>query len=247
MAERDAWWSIYLYSYFGNNSNIDRIVDWAWSDTDYSSIDEESLRLCGIILAWFLTTSQRLLRDRATKALVKLLTDKIDILMAILKLFKGINDTYVYERLMAVAYGCVMRNRADKNIQGLAQYLFDELFSKNSPPPHILLRDYARGVIELAVNQGFSIEGDLEKIFPPYTSGWVEIPDKDEINSLKIKPDENSDPNYYSANNWIVIFSNGLGLWSIYIKGRSSYFQIGYRCHYRNQYGNQKKKNRRSL
>jgi len=57
---------------------------------------------------------------------------------------------YVTERLYAVAYGCAMRSFDDDAIKGLALAVYEIIFENGSPPVHILLRDYARGVIELA-------------------------------------------------------------------------------------------------
>jgi len=182
LAERDAWWSIYLHYQYGEHSAVDRIVDWAWSEEDKSHIDDEPIRLCGIALAWFLTTSNRFLRDRATKALVSLLTDRIHILRQIIPKFLEINDPYVLERLFAVAYGCAMRSNDDNAIEELAKDVYEWIFKDGTPPPHILLRDYSRGVIEVAVHRGIKLDIDIEKKRPPYKSEWLEeIPDEEEL------------------------------------------------------------------
>ena len=106
LAERDSWWSIFLSEQYSAHGAVDRLVDWAWSPEDKAHIADESVRLCGVALAWFLTTSNRFLRDRATKALVCLFTHRINVLRTVIQGFIGVNDPYVFERLMAVAYGC---------------------------------------------------------------------------------------------------------------------------------------------
>jgi len=185
MAERDVWWSIFLYEQYGQKGAVDRLVDWAWAANDKSSVEDESIRLCGVALAWFLTTSHRFLRDRATKALVNLLSDRLHVLRALLQQFRTVNDLYVLERLLAVAYGCALRSVDDEQIGLLAQEIYDWLFSDGKPPTHILLRDYARGVVEYALYRGLTITGDVGKIRPPYQSDWVEIPTKEEIDALE--------------------------------------------------------------
>ena len=72
MPDRDGWWSIYLHRNFDEGTPIARLVDWAWSD-DTSYCADDAALLCGTALAWFFTSSNRFLRDRATKALVSLL------------------------------------------------------------------------------------------------------------------------------------------------------------------------------
>lgn len=54
MAERDAWWSIYLHEQYGASGAVDRLVEWAWSEEDKSHIEDESIRLCATALSWFL-------------------------------------------------------------------------------------------------------------------------------------------------------------------------------------------------
>jgi len=171
---------------------VDRLVDWAWAANDKSSIEDETIRLCGVALAWFLTTSHRFLRDRAAKALVNLLSNRLHVLRALLQQFRTVNDLYVLERLLAVAYGCVLRSVDDEQIQAFAQEVYDWQFSDGRPPAHILLRDYARGVVEYALHRGLTITGDMDKVRPPYQSDWVKIPTQEEMEALKI-PDANYD------------------------------------------------------
>ncbi len=184
LAERDAWWSIFLHYQYGEHGAVDRLVDWAWSPEDKGHINDESVWLCGIALSWFLTTSNRYLRDRTTKALVSLFTKRIHVLRQVIHKFLNVNDPYVLERLFAVAYGCAMRGMDNNAIAELAEDIYEWIFKDGTPPPHILLRDYARGVIELALHRGIKLDIDVENIRPPYKSEWpsFEIPTKEELN-----------------------------------------------------------------
>lgn len=182
LAERDAWWSVFLHYEHGEHGAVDRLVDWAWSSQDKSHIDDEAIRLCGVALAWFLTTPNRFLRDRATKALVSLFTERIHVLRALMNEFLQVNDPYVLERLFAVACGSAMRSTESSEIGVLARDIYEWVFEEGEPPPHILLRDYARGVIELAYSIGADLDVDIEKVRPPYESEWpAEIPAEEEL------------------------------------------------------------------
>jgi hypothetical protein len=183
LAERDASWSIYLHYQYKQHGAVDRLVDWAWSDADKRHVSDEAVELCAIALAWFLTTAHRFLRDRATKALVTLLTGRIGVLRAIMKTFAGVNDPYVLERLFAVAYGCAMRSTDATALGPLARDVYESVFKGGTPPPHLLLRDYARGVIEIAVHRGIFLDIDIAAIRPPYKSAWPEseLPKVDEL------------------------------------------------------------------
>ncbi|MCA9630607.1 MAG: ATP-binding protein, partial [Myxococcales bacterium] len=65
MADRDAWWSIYLHRAWGNHSAVDRLVDWASSLGPETPLEEDVVELAGTTLAWLFTSSNRYLRDRA--------------------------------------------------------------------------------------------------------------------------------------------------------------------------------------
>lgn len=186
LADRDAWWSVFLHYQYGQHSAIDRLVEWAWFAEDKKHVSDDSVMLCAIALAWFLTTSNRFLRDRATKALVSLLTNRIHILGDVVKEFLNVNDPYVSERLYAVTYGCAMRSDNDNAIAELAKKIYKWQFKDEAPTPHILLRDYARGVIELALHHGAKLDIDEQRIRPPYRSEWLSvIPTKEHLEKCR--------------------------------------------------------------
>lgn len=81
-----------------------RLIDWAWSDGVSEKADPESARLAAIMLCWLLSSTYIKHRDEATKALVNLLSEQVDVLIDTLRLFEDVDDMYVYERLYAVAY-----------------------------------------------------------------------------------------------------------------------------------------------
>lgn len=186
MADRDAHWSIYLHHQYGNGQGVDRLLDWAWHPVDKSHIEDEAVRLAGTVLTWFFTSSHRFLRDRATKALVNLLTQRPRTMIQLLEQFQNVNDPYVTERLYAAAYGCAMRCDDSAALHTLAQRTFDLIFRDGNPPVHILTRDYARGIVELALARNLTVQGNLQLIVPPYGSTWVNnIPSKEDIEGFE--------------------------------------------------------------
>lgn len=183
LAVRDANWTQFLKNRYNNDSSVKRLIDWAWNQTDKSHISDESVLLSSITLAWLHTSTNRELRDCSTKALVSLLQNRIDVLLKLLKMFEGVNDPYVYERLFAVAYGCTLRTNQKKKITELSEYIFETIFDNPTGViPHILLRDYARGVIEYTHYIGIELSFELSKVRPPYQSIWPEkIPSREEL------------------------------------------------------------------
>ena len=182
MGTRDSAWSTFLHSnYCLENGIIDRYIDWSWN-IDKSSITSETAFLSCMTLAWFLTSTDRRIRDRATKAMVSMLSVHMSVLMRILPKFKNCNDPYVTERLYCVAYGCAMRCEDMAHLRELAAYTYNVIFRDGMPPPNIMLRDYARGIIEYALYKNTGLEIDVKKITPPYNSEWIsDFPTKKEV------------------------------------------------------------------
>ena len=128
------------------------------------------------------------MRDRATKALVSILTPRIYLLKQIIPKFLDVNDLYVLERLFAVAYGCAMRSKDYNAVAELAKDVYSWIFRDNKPIPHILLRCYARGVIEKALSNNSDLDIDVDKVRPPYNGDWLDyIPTEEDINQYKSK------------------------------------------------------------
>jgi len=108
---------------------------------------------------WTLTSTVRLLRDHATRALYWFGCRDPKILFKMTLNSLDINDPYVPERMLAACYGVAMTLWADprgdqlrKELPNFANKLIDEMFVPGAPysTHHVLMRDYALGVIDLA-------------------------------------------------------------------------------------------------
>ena len=191
MPERDSFWQQHLRFYGGyddheNGFPIRRLIDWSWSKGISFLIDENTANLCGHCLAWVLATTNRNLRDQTTKALVNLLVEQPKALLGILKAFENINDMYVAERLYAVANGCVLRTKKNESILLIAKFVYDKIFKNSNPPKHILLRDYARNIVEFAHFKKLKFDYDLNLVRPPYNTTIPELPSEEEISKYNI-------------------------------------------------------------
>ncbi len=188
MPDRDKIFiEIFDYIFTENDSSIDRLISWAQFES-HTGLDEESARLAAIMLSWFLISTHNILRDRATRALVNLLSEHIPILISILSEFQDIDDPYILERLYAAAFGCVVRSSNISEIEKLAIFVYNTIFNVEMIYPNILLRDYAKNIVEYALHKIGKIEEiDSSKILPPYKSDFPEVPTTNEIDDFKIK------------------------------------------------------------
>ena len=179
MPERDEQWSVYLAER-GFSGPIETLISWALQN-DLKHVDKDRAYLAATMLAWFLTTSHREVRDKATKALARILSRYLPLAALLLRDFETVDDPYVLERLLAACYGTALQGRQEAGLGKLAQVVFDTIFGNGNPPVNALLRDHARGIVEYAVSCGAVHSSiDLAVARPPYRSPWpIEpVPDK---------------------------------------------------------------------
>ncbi len=197
-------------------------MDWAVSPDDKSYLDSQSRILCGLALGWFLTSSNRRQRDLATKGLVRLFTDHLPLLIDVIQDFEDVDDPYVSERLYCVAYGCALRGHDDDALKLLAEFVYSKIFENQAPPANILLRDYARGVVEFALHRKVPLQIVRRRIRPTYKSAWsCDIPTMEEFDKKYGYSDDKSDVN---RRDWHSIYGSVLsgGDFERYVIGTNS-------------------------
>ncbi len=175
MPDRDEAWSLPFAFNERDDDAVSRLLAWVEHERPAAGVDDEILLPLALALGWTFTTSNRSIRDRATKALVALFAARLDALVAWMQHLQAASDPYVIERMLAVAYGAALRSPNRAGLAAVASAVFRQWFDPGSPPVHILARDYARGVVEFADHHSM-LEPSLEigRARPPYTSPWPE-------------------------------------------------------------------------
>lgn len=215
MPIRDGFWQKYLLFYRNNDDDniaypFKRLIDWAWSSDISRKTDAETARLVAQTLAWGLASTNNTLRDQITKSMVNLLEQQPESLICILETFEKVDDPYILERLFAIAYGCTLRTETDKSITLIAEYVYETIFKNGYPPAHILLRDYARNIIEYALYRNLIKNIDEKMIRPPYHSSFPIFPQNNEVQCYKLDyNDSNFKLSYGQENN--AIYESLLG------------------------------------
>lgn len=102
--------------------------------------------------------------------MVCLFQDKTEELIGLLEKFSGVNDPYVSERIYAAAYCAVLRSSQFDGVGNLVGYIYTTFFGRGYINPHILTRDYARGIIEYALYIGLADDLKVKRFRPPYRS-----------------------------------------------------------------------------
>ena len=200
MAARDGWWSVYLSGGSSVGGAAGSLLDWAMRLDPRVALPDGLVDLAARTLAWMLTTSNRPVRDAATRALVNLLTGRLDCAAELVDGFAEVDDPYVTERVYAVAYGVAMRSQDRLGVGGLGEGVYSRVFRDGYPPANILLRDYARGVVERALHLESPIDVDPNRARPPYQSAPPVFPNAEEVAHLLPSPDHN--PHRREGEDW---------------------------------------------
>lgn len=182
MPQRDAVWSVFLAEDdLSEGGAVESLIEWAW-EVDAGEVDEQRLWLAAVTLTWFLSTSNRAVRDRATKALVNLLSANPKVAAALLDKFSLVDDPYISERLLAACYGAVMQGIDRAGCMTVASAVWRNYFAgERTPPLHLLARDYALGVMLYARAAGqLPPDVDIEVAKAKFTSPWPLEPVSDE-------------------------------------------------------------------
>ncbi len=171
MPRRDSSMGIALYhEIWEEGSPLSRLARWAAAGP-YPEYKPEVVELACIPLVWMFSSPNRYARDWITKALGQLLSGHLDVAARLVEHFAAVNDPYVLERLISVAYGAVLRGglAATSQATHLAEMIERLIFGRlNELVPDALMIDAARGIIEWAVAHGLLSESSLSAARPPY-------------------------------------------------------------------------------
>ncbi|MDU2565004.1 MAG: hypothetical protein E7C89_00225 [Anaerococcus sp.] len=177
--KRDNIWTTYINQLAHDEDRLYQIIRYIEAGKNIDSLNMEDKKHLITLLAWLFTSSNRNLRDKVSKALIEVLKNSYDLCLYTLERFEGVNDPYVIQRLYGCVFGACTKNM-DSNKQEfkkLAEYVYSSVFNKENVYPDILLRDYARLIIEkyLSINGNDETSIDKKRIFPPYNSEKIPI------------------------------------------------------------------------
>lgn len=173
--KRDFIWTIIINDLtYEKSHRLVQLVD-MYNKGETLKIDNQNqIRLLLVLLAWILTSSNRQLRDCTSKAMIEILKNNFPLCQEILQKFENVNDPYVIQRLYGIVFGacCKRKNNSKDIFQELVNYVYHTIFNNEKVYPDILLRDYARLIIERYLFE-FPNDNDIidhRKIVPPYNS-----------------------------------------------------------------------------
>ena len=200
LADRDLRWTEWIRQEQRSLLQDVLALENRWQDGNAISAAD---RLRARWVMWLLTTTVRPLRDHATRALYwygrldpaglgDLVLDSL-----------SVNDPYVPERTLAACYGAAMALWADPSeaamremLPNLAKSLTNGMFLPDAANPtrHTLMRDYALGIISLAlrVSPNCISSRETEFLLPPYDQLPTPFPPAEELEDTVISTGESA-------------------------------------------------------
>jgi len=185
VSERDLSWTEYVRESYGlySSGNLYQLLSNFPKKLRQSEIVTEKNHLQVKKIMWCLTSTNRTLRDNATKALYYFARVEPEYFLKLAVYSLKCNDPYLWERTLGVLYGALLYLRSvdapsynefsAKSAKTLYQLLFipGAVFGTT----HILAREYASRSIQLVLMQQDKLLTNKEKknIFPPYKHGGI--------------------------------------------------------------------------
>ena len=170
MPERDSDFGFATYQELSEGFNpAARLARWAAAGP-YPAYDPEVVELACIPLCWLLSSPNRFMRDWVTKAMVQLLRGHLEVMRALFERFWAVDDPYVVQRVVAIAYGALLRStpaQADQ-AKALAEAVHTRVFTRPVRPDELLL-DAARGITRWAVAHQLLPGSVLDESRRPYS------------------------------------------------------------------------------
>ena len=173
LRDRDYYWTSLINDIESYNPRLlELVLEYEKGNGIFCNLEQKKLLLT--LFAWLLTSSNRMLRDKTSKALVEILKKDFALCLFLLRKFEKVNDPYVIQRLYGVVFGacCKRTDACPEQYEELAQYVYSTIFDKDDVYPDVLLRDYARLIIENFLRDNPSNYGSIDKtkIEPRYRS-----------------------------------------------------------------------------
>ncbi|MGB3790560.1 MAG: hypothetical protein WA949_21310 [Phormidesmis sp.] len=149
LAKRDSVWADFLHKQYEAGNSVKQLIEVAF-ELPLVDVEVAVLERWAIALLWFTASSDRRIRDNATRAVSAILAAKPENIPTILSLFLLSDDDAVKERALLSCYGALIVSQNEEALRTAVLELYE---SRNQSPQQFdnaLIRDHFRCLVELA-------------------------------------------------------------------------------------------------
>lgn len=190
LAKRDAFWCGYLHNrYETRGHSVRHLID-AASELPLDQVEADIAERWATILLWFTAAADRRVKDRATRAVVALLTVRPEVIPNILASFLYSDDDEVRERMLLSCYSALIASRNTSVLNTITGKLHEGFRNNPAAFDNALIRDHIRCITELANELDVLPDGcDTELSMQPIDTEWpLDLPSDEEIKRWKQLP-----------------------------------------------------------
>ena len=185
MSDRDISWTEYIRKGYGSYSS-ERLRNFIENFENACREQEnvsDKIHIAAKKVMWLLTSTNREMRDNATKAIYYYGRRYIIKFTKLTEFSLSVNDPYVWERMLAALYGVILAKHnewkssdfKEKTLKEITSRLYELVFAPEAPygTTHIIARDYARRSIDICLihHPEFLSKEQINHIKPPYSFG----------------------------------------------------------------------------
>jgi len=195
LAHRDAFWCGYLHDRFESEGIVYQLIDSAF-DLPLEQLEIETAERWTIVLLWFTAAADRRVKDRATRAVIAIMTDQSAIIFNVIQRLLDCDDDEVKERALLSGYAALLMSRDTDVLKNVTIMLHDKFQDAPSAFDNAIIRDLIRCIYELAQELDVLADGvDPEFTMEAIDSEWpLNFPTEEQVKDwgevLHFRPDE---------------------------------------------------------
>lgn len=147
LCDRDPGMAYAFRLSFEKKDSVYKVIDLALH-SDLGKYSKESILLWSKMLCWLFASPDRRIRDKSSKAFVRILLAHFEQAFFILDHFRNIDDEYITERIFETIYAALLLSRNQDDCVKIAK----EIIAKNylEKYENVIIHDACRLIVELA-------------------------------------------------------------------------------------------------
>ncbi len=205
VCNRDPIFSFLFRIGYEEKRSVFKLIDLALNQENLRQYSDDSLFLWAKTLCWFLAHPDRRIRDKSSKALVRVLLADLRLSAEMLDHFEDIDDEYITERIIEAVYASVLLSHNVNYAVDCAKKINSMNFMEKYE--NVIIHDACRLIIEFAytLDSNFISKEEFEVLVSKWPNKHFEKVEEDIYQSLILK-DEFSSRKINFVGRWYTDF-----------------------------------------
>jgi len=205
VCNRDPVFSFVFRNGYEQKRSVFKLIDLALNQENLRQYSDDSLFLWAKTLCWFLAHPDRRIRDKSSKALVRVFLANLRLSAEMLDHFEDIDDEYITERIVESVYASVLLSHNVNYAVDCAKKIISMNFMEKYE--NVIIHDACRLIIEFAytLDSNFISKDEFEVLVSKWPDKQFEKVEEDIYQALILK-DEFSSKKINFVGRWYTDF-----------------------------------------